>query len=165
MPSPPVRLHPFAPPTVRPALSLLPVAVALLALTACSSGEQPATSDTAAVAAAVTPAVEIDSPLDGDTVSLPFTITLKATGVEVVPANGQREPGKGHHHLLVDVDVEADTLPLPPTVIHMGNGATQRVIDSLPPGPHRIMAVFATGDHVPDLTVKRDTITVIVRGN
>lgn len=135
---------------------------------ACGSGE-PAPSDSAtaaAPAAAESPAVQILSPADGDSVSLPFTITLGATGVEVVAATGQREAGKGHHHLVIDADApENDTLPLgqPPAVIHLGTGATERVLDSLPPGPHRIIAVFAWGDHVPMAGVKRDTVTVVVR--
>ena len=107
----------------------------------------------------------IVSPADGDTVSQPFTVRLEASGVEVIAATGTSEPGKGHHHLAIDGDAPSDATPLPaaPVVIHMGNGATERVIDSLSPGPHRIIAIFAGGDHVPMTSVKRDTITVIVR--
>ncbi len=134
---------------------------------ACAPGE-PAPSDSSSAAPAVSesPAVQILSPADGDSVSLPFTLTLGATGVEVVAATGQRETGKGHHHLVIDADApENDTLPLgqPPAVIHLGTGATERALDSLPPGPHRIIAVFAWGDHVPMAGVKRDTVTVVVR--
>ena len=120
---------------------------------------------TPAPAAAEAPAVSISSPADGDSVTQPFTVQLAATGVEVIAATGIAEPGKGHHHLVIDGDVPADSAPLPqpPIVIHMGTGATERVIDSLAPGPHRIIAVFAAGDHVAMAGVKRDTITVIVR--
>jgi len=155
----------------RPArrLGLLTSLVAATAA-ACGPGES-ATSDSAATAAqaaaaAEAPSVQILSPAEGDSVSLPFTVTLGATGVDVVVATGQREPGKGHHHLVIDADAaEGDTVPLggPPSVIHMGNGATERALDSLPPGPHRIIAVFAWGDHVPMAGVRRDTVTVIVR--
>lgn len=150
-------------------VSRVTTAALVLAVTACSRAEQPAAGDSAAAAAAATPAAEpavsILGPADGDTVSQPFTVRLGATGVEVIAASGISEAGKGHHHLVIDGDAPSDSLPLPaaPVVIHMGNGATERVIDSLPPGPHRIIAIFAGGDHVPMTTVKRDTLMVIVR--
>jgi len=145
-------------------------AVAVLALfAACSKPADQATSDTAAAAAAPAAAgdahVTIASPAEGDSVSLPFTVKLDATGVEVVPANGTVEAGKGHHHLIVDGDFNGDTIPLAPApiVIHMGNGATEKVMDSLTKGPHRIIAVFANGMHVPITSVRADTLNVIVR--
>ncbi len=136
---------------------------------ACGAGEKAPAADSAAMAPAAAPAVEpavtIASPADGDSVTLPFTLKLEATGVEVIAATGTSEPGKGHHHLMIDGDAPADSAPLPPmpVVIHMGNGATERVMDSLTPGSHRIIAIFAGGDHVPMTNVKRDTITVIVK--
>ena len=149
-------------------------AVAVLALftAACSKpADQPAADTAAAAAPAAAPAtggdaqVSIASPAEGETVSLPFTVKLEVTGVEVAPANGKAEPGKGHHHLIVDGDLSGDTLPLAPApiVIHMGNGATEKVMDSLTKGPHRIIAVFANGMHVPIRTVKTDTVNVIVK--
>jgi len=148
---------------------LLAVTSAVVALGACAAGDRPATGDTTAAqtvsAANVEMAVRVASPADGDTVSLPFTLRLEATGVEVLAVNGINEPGKGHHHLVIDADAPSDTLPLAPApiVIHLGNGATERVIDSLTPGPHRIIAIFAGGTHVPQTGVTRDTITVVVR--
>lgn len=153
-------------PTVRHAhVAISSMCVVLLA--ACSRAEQPA-ADTAAANATPAPvaaAVEISSPMEGDSVSQPFTVQLSATGVEVIAANGTSEAGKGHHHLVIDGDAPSDSLPLaqPPVVIHMGNGATEKVLDSLPPGPHRIIAIFAGGDHVPMTSVKRDTLNVIVK--
>lgn len=146
-------------------------AIFALAATACTpsdkapAGGTPAESTAAATATPAEPAVRIASPADGDSVSLPFTVTLEAMGVELVAANGTRESGKGHHHLIIDGDTPSDSLPLAaaPVVIHMGDASTSRKLDSLAAGPHRIIAVFASGDHVPMTTVKRDTITVIVR--
>lgn len=143
----------------------------VFAVAACTSSEQTPAGDSAAANAEATaadasgPAVHIVSPMDGDSVTLPFTVRLEATGVEVVKASGVREEGKGHHHLIVNGDVPSDTLPLPPApvVIHMGDGSTERVLDSLPKGPVRIIAVFADGAHVPWTTVKRDTLHVIVK--
>lgn len=144
------------------------VAVLVLFTAACSKpADQPAASDTAAAtpAAASDAHVTIASPSEGDSVSLPFTVKLDATGVEVVAATGTAEPGKGHHHLIVDGDFNGDTLPLAPApiVIHMGNGATEKVMDSLTKGPHRIIAIFANGMHVPMTSVRADTLNVIVR--
>lgn len=149
--------------------SFLVVSSAALTLGACAAGDRPATGDTVATdtvsAASAEMAVRIASPADGDSVSLPFTLRLEATGVEVLAVNGLDEPGKGHHHLVIDDEAPSDTLPLAPApiVIHLGTGATERVIDSLPAGPHRIIAIFAGGTHVPQAGVKRDTITVVVR--
>lgn len=109
--------------------------------------------------------VTITSPVEGDTVTLPFTISLMASGVEVVVATGTAEPGKGHHHLVIDGEAPSDSLPLPaaPLVIHLGTGASEYVVDSLSPGPHRIIAIFAAGDHVAIQSVARDTLNVVVR--
>jgi len=151
-------------------MTVLGATVAIV--TACSGAEQtPATDSTASETVLVEPApsgasVQILSPAEGDTVTLPFTMTLGATGVEVIAANGLREEGKGHHHLVVDGDAPStDSLPLAPApiVIHMGTGATERVFDSLSPGPHRVIAIFAAGDHVPFTTVTRDTVTFVVK--
>jgi hypothetical protein len=141
------------------------VVLALLSLAACAPGEKKGADSAALSAGAPAASVDITSPADGDSVTLPITLTLSATGVEVVPASGQREEGKGHHHLVIDGDVPADgtALPQPPLVIHLGNGASDKVIDSLPPGPHRVIAVFASGDHVAMPNVKRDTVTFIVK--
>jgi len=144
---------------------LLALAAAVTAA-ACGTADTPPTDTTAAApAVAVEPSVTIVGLADGDSVSQPFTVRLEAQGVEVVAATGTSEPGKGHHHLVIDGDAPPDSLPLPamPVVIHMGTGATERVIDSLPPGPHRIIAIFAGGDHVPMTSVRRDTVTVVVR--
>jgi len=155
---------------MRPSLAVVTSSLALLASACTGADKTPVVDSTTtpaavAPAAAVTPAVTIKSPADGDSVSQPFTITLEAAGVEVIAATGTSEPGKGHHHLVIDGDVPSDSLPLPkpPLVFHLGTGATEKVMDSLTPGSHRIIAVFAGGDHVSMASVKRDTITVIVR--
>lgn len=151
---------------MRPLIITRPLlAMALIATAACGSAETPAADDPPATAQLSGPAVAILSPADGDTVTQPFLVTLGATGVEVVAATGQREEGKGHHHLVLGDVATDDAVPLggPPSVIHLGTGATERMIDSLPSGPLRIVAIFAWGDHVPMAGVRRDTITVVVR--
>lgn len=139
------------------------------ALAACSGAEKTPAADTAATPAmspAPAAAVQILSPAQGDTITLPFTVKLGATGVEVIAANGKREEGKGHHHLVIDGDAPAsDSVPLAaaPVVIHIGTGATEKVIDSLSVGPHRMIAIFASGDHVPWTNVARDTVNFVVK--
>lgn len=164
-PQPPITVLP-SPRTTR----LAAAATAIIAtLAACAGGEKAPAADTAAtttMAPAPAAAVQILSPAEGDTISLPFTVTFGATGVEVVAANGTREEGKGHHHLIIDGDAPmSDSLPLAasPVVIHIGTGASETVIDSLSSGPHRMIAVFASGDHVPWSNVARDTVNFVVR--
>lgn len=134
------------------------VLVAVAGLLACGRADTPQTADEAA-------RVDILAPVDGDTVDLPFTIRLGATGVEVIAATGQVEVGKGHHHLVIGGDVPTGDAPLPgaPQVVHLGTGTSEYTVDSLPPGRHRIVAIFASGDHVPMPSVARDTVTVVVR--
>lgn len=139
-------------------LMALPVGLLTAGLLACGRAETPPASTES-------PRVEIVAPVDGDSVTLPLTVRLSATGVDVIPATGAAEAGKGHHHLAIGIDAPPDDAPLPgaPLVIHLGNGASEYVIDSLTPGSHRIIAIFASGDHVPMSAVVRDTVTVIVR--
>lgn len=142
------------------------LSLALVAVAACGGRTESPSADSASVAAALTePFAEILGPAEGDSVTLPVTIRLGATGVLVVPATGTREEGKGHHHIIVDGDVPSDTLPIPqpPMAWHLGTGASEKVLDSLPPGPHRVIAILAWGDHVPMTGVKRDTVTFIVK--
>jgi hypothetical protein len=111
------------------------------------------------------PRVEILAPAAGDTVDLPFTVRLAAHGVEVVPASGLQEVGQGHHHLVFDADLPADDGPLPVGggFIHVGTGVGEWVVDSLPAGPHRLIAVLGYGDHVPMRMVATDTVWFVVR--
>lgn len=131
---------------------------------ACGSPPAEEAADTAEATQAV-PAVEILAPMEGDTVSLPVTVRLTASGVTIAPATGVREEGIGHHHLLVNVDPTPDGEPVPatPGYIHLGSGVSEYVLDSLPPGEHRLIAILAWGDHVPVAEARRDTVRVVVR--
>ena len=100
-----------------------------------------------------TAAVQIEAPLDGtiihtDTVN----VTLSATGVEIVAADGLATPGRAHQHIFLDVDLTPAGEPIPAGVegiYHLGTGASAYTITELTPGPHRLIAVLALGDHVP----------------
>jgi hypothetical protein len=109
--------------------------------------------------------VKITAPKDGATVSGPVKVTLEASGVEIVPATDER-PGTGHHHLFVDHDLTpvADTIPRGRTgIIHLGRGQTEFVLDSLQPGPHRVIAVVADWRHVPLKPLVVDTVRFTVK--
>ena len=109
--------------------------------------------------------VKITTPANGATVSGPVKVTLQATGVEIVPATDER-PGTGHHHLFVDHDLTpvTDTIPRGVTgILHLGRGQTEFVLDSLKPGPHRVIAVVADWKHVPLKPLVVDTVRFTVK--
>src|SRR5207249_9264250 len=109
--------------------------------------------------------VKITAPTNGATVSGPVKVTLKATGVEIVPATDER-PGTGHHHLFVDHDLTPaeDTIPRGVTgILHLGRGQTEFVLDSLKPGPHRVIALVANWKHVPLKPLVVDTVRFTVK--
>lgn len=109
--------------------------------------------------------VKITSPTNGATVTAPVKVTLTVVGVEIVPATDER-PGTGHHHLFVDHDVTPvnDTIPRGVTgILHLGRGQTEFVLDSLKPGPHRVIAVVADWKHVPLKPLVVDTVTFTVK--
>lgn len=139
-----------------PAFGIVP----LVALSGCAGEPR---QETATVEHAAR--VEILAPADGDTVSQPFTVRLAAHGAELVAASGVREEGRGHHHLVIDLDLPSPDVPILTGLglVHIGTGAAERMIDSLPPGPHRIIAVLGYGDHVPVTGMATDTIRIVVR--
>jgi hypothetical protein len=136
-------------------MSLRTLLLAPIVLAGCGPSRPPA---------APPAAVRIVEPAEGATVPLPFTIRLEATGVRVVPADGQRTPGQGHHHLFFDVAPPSGESVIPKTseIVHLGSGATEFKVETLAPGPHRIIAVMADGAHIPLTGVASDTVDVTV---
>src|SRR5260370_20532194 len=109
--------------------------------------------------------VKIMAPTNGATVHGPVKVTLQATGVEIVAATDER-PGTGHHHLFVDHDVTPinDTIPKGVTgILHLGRGQTEFVLDSLKPGPHRVIAVIGDSRHIPFKPLVADTARFTVK--
>ena len=95
--------------------------------------------------------VKISQPADGSSQASPVEVCLEASGVTVEPAKNGVNEGKGHHHLLIDVDLPADlSKPIgkDDQHVHMGDGSVCKKLD-LKPGKHTIQALFAKGDHVP----------------
>jgi hypothetical protein len=122
--------------------------------------------ETPAVAGGGTEArVEISEPANGATVSAPVKVVLTATGVRIAPATDST-PGTGHHHLFVDRDVTpvTDTMPRGVTgILHLGSGQTEFVLESLAPGPHRVIAVIGDFRHTPIADIASDTVSFTVR--
>jgi hypothetical protein len=98
-------------------------------------------------------------------VALPFRVRLRAIGVEAVRASGVSEPGRGHHHLVVDLELPdlRAAIGTHPRIVHLGNGAQEHSFTRLPAGPHRIIALFAGGDDIPMRQVSADTVRFVVR--
>jgi hypothetical protein len=133
-----------------------------LALALCAAVLLPRTAQGQAARNAT---VKITSPANGATVTGPVTIKLQATGVRIVPATVE-QPGTGHHHLFVDHDLTwlTDTIPKgSPGIYHLGRGQTEFVLDSLKPGPHRVIAVVADWRHIPLNPLVADTVTFTVK--
>lgn len=110
-------------------------------------------------------AVSITQPADGAEVDAgPLLVVMETAGVEIVSA-GTMDAGTGHHHLIVDGDVDWK-LPIPNDLgvhYHMGQAQTEFTLEDLSPGRHRIIAVVADGVHVPLDPPVADTIHVTVR--
>jgi hypothetical protein len=106
---------------------------------------------TAKVSIEVLASISITSPPKGSMVTGPAKVCLETSGVEVEPAKKGVNQGKGHHHILVDVDVPRDlNKPIGKDAnhIHMGDGSTCKEI-KLASGKHTVRALFAMGNHVP----------------
>lgn len=109
-------------------------------------------------------ALTITSPATLSNVSSPLQVCMATNGYTVEPAKNGVNPGKGHHHLLVDVDIPADlSQPIAKdgNHIHMGDGSKCKTIE-LSKGQHTITALFAQGNHVPFNPPVTDSITVRV---
>ncbi len=110
-------------------------------------------------------AVTITTPPEGAMVTSPVKVCLATEGVEVEPAKNGVHDGKGHHHILVDVDLPEDlSKPIGKDAnhIHMGDGSTCKEI-TLSAGKHIIRALFAKGNHVPYDPALTATVTINVK--
>ena len=105
----------------------------------------------ASTAAFASNSVSISQPADGAKISGSVKVCLATSGVAVEPAKNGVHNGKGHHHILVDVDVPRDlSKPIAKDAnhVHMGDGSKCKTLN-LPAGKHTIQALFAKGNHVP----------------
>jgi hypothetical protein len=136
-------------------------AVCLVA-TLCGALAQSSTQTPAPAGASV----YFESPTDGSTVPLTFTVRAGLRGMGVAPA-GETAPNSGHHHLLIDqptVKVD-EPLPVGNRVVHFSNGETEIEV-SLSPGRHKLQLVLGDAGHVNfNPPVASKVITVFVRRN
>ena len=110
-------------------------------------------------------AVTINDPPNGAMVSSPVKVCMATEGVEVQPAKKGVNDGKGHHHIIVDVDLPKDlSKPIGKDAnhIHMGDGSTCKEI-KLSAGKHIIRTLFAKGNHVPYNPALTATVTINVK--
>jgi hypothetical protein len=135
----------------------LPVlCAALLATTVFAQDRTPAASGAA---------VYLIAPHAGAKINGPVTVRFGLKGMGIAPA-GVKFDNTGHHHLLIDTDVNDVKLdaPLPATdkIVHFGKGQTETTI-TLPPGKHTLELLFADYQHLsfnPPLHSEKITITV-----
>ena len=109
-------------------------------------------------------ALAIVKPATLSNVSSPLQVCMATNGYTVEPAKKGVNPGKGHHHLIIDTDIPADLskpVAKDDTHIHMGDGSTCKKIN-LAKGQHTITALFAQGNHVPYNPPVTDSVTVNV---
>ena len=109
-------------------------------------------------------ALAIVKPATLSNVSSPLEVCMATNGYTVEPAKKGVNPGKGHHHLIIDTDIPADLskpVAKDDTHIHMGDGSTCKTIN-LAKGQHTITALFAQGNHVPFNPPVTDSVTVSV---
>jgi uncharacterized protein DUF4399 len=109
--------------------------------------------------------VKITEPPNGAVVSSPVKVCMDTHGVAVEPAKKGVNAGKGHHHLLIDVDLPKDLgKPIGKDAhhVHMGDGSTCKEL-KLDAGKHSISALFANGKHVPYDPAITTTIHITVK--
>jgi hypothetical protein len=94
-------------------------------------------------------AVYFITPEDGARVTSPVLVRFGLSGMGVAPAGTQKEM-TGHHHLLIDQELEDADSPIPAddTHRHFGGGQTETRVE-LAPGEHRLQLVLGDHNHVP----------------
>ncbi len=150
-------------------ITWLPVA-GLFALAGCGGDTTPAVEEAPeapAAGPAATGTVSFAQPQDGGLVTgSTVEVVLETTGLRVVEA-GVMDPGTGHHHIFLDVDVTPMTEVIPAGVagiIHKGDGTSVHTLENVTPGEHRLIAVVADGMHIPLNPPVVDTIFFTVTG-
>jgi hypothetical protein len=151
-------------------IAWLPVA-GLFALAGCGGDTTPEVEEApeapAEAPAPATATVSFAQPQDGGLVAGPnVEVVLETTGLRVVEA-GVMDPGTGHHHIFLDVDVTPMTEVIPAGVAgitHKGDGTSVHTLENVAAGEHRLIAVVADGMHIPLNPPVVDTIFFIVTG-
>jgi hypothetical protein len=96
-------------------------------------------------------------------VTNPVVVQFGLKNMGVAPA-GIDQPNTGHHHLLIDTELERMDLPIPADKqhVHFGGGQTQTTL-TLPPGEHTLQLVLGDFLHIPhDPPIASARITINV---
>lgn len=103
-------------------------------------------------------------PVDGAIVSKTFTVKFGLSGMGVAPA-GVDKKNTGHHHLLINTELQDFTQPIGASdqMKHFGGGQTEAEI-TLPEGQHTLQLVLGNYLHIPhDKPVVSEKITITVK--
>ena len=116
--------------------------------------------------------ITITKPKDGEKVTVPFEVCFDAQNLEVTKASKIDYPGKGHHHILIDVDPVKDAFDPNSNelnkygkgvLIHLSTGGSCITVKkAVEPGKHKLSGVFTHNNHVPYEPIISDTITINV---
>lgn len=123
--------------------------LARLAVVAALLAVSPAFADDHRTASPDGASVYFIAPQDGATVSSPVTVVFGLKGMGVAPA-GIEKAKTGHHHLLIDTDLEdfENAVPSDEMHRHFGGGQTQSSV-ALAPGTHTLQLVLGDHNHIP----------------
>ena len=93
--------------------------------------------------------VFIIQPKNGETVEKTFEVVFGIEGMTLAPA-GTYKNNTGHHHLIIDAELPALSLPIPASenYVHFGKGQDRTVL-TLEPGKHSLQLLLGDGNHVP----------------
>ena len=108
--------------------------------------------------------VFIIQPKNGEIVDNTFEVIFGIEGMTLAPA-GTYENNTGHHHLIIDAELPALSLPIPASenYVHFGKGQDRTVL-TLEPGRHSLQLLLGDGNHVPHQPpVASNKIEVVVK--
>lgn len=152
---------------IRARVVLLAASVVFAACGAAETTEDSGMESAVAEGSGAAPAyrVTIRDPVAGDTLQGSVRVVLVTDGIEIAPV-AEARPGTAHHHLFVDVELTplAEMIPAGDTsIIHLGGGETEYVLEGLAAGPHRVIALLADPAHVPLDPPAADTVEFVIR--
>ena len=103
-------------------------------------------------------------PKDGQGVEKTFVVKFGLKDFGVAPA-GYDINNKGHHHLLIDVELPDLNKPIPADAnhLHFGGGQTEALL-TLSPGEHKLRLLMGNYLHIPhEKPLISKEITIIVK--
>lgn len=130
----------------------------LFILMGCTNSDHPRTPSPAGAK------VFILEPKDNSVVTSPIKVKFGIQGMELSPAGVEKE-NSGHHHLLIDTQLEdkSTTIPSSENILHFGKGQTETSIE-LQPGKHTLQLILGDHNHIPhNPVVESEIVTINVK--